>query len=86
MKRDTSKRPLVLAGEQWQNIVRHLRPESDQKDQKRQEKDRAYDEYLKSGSRSMTRNWTNSVEKIRERENLEFLQAKERKRTEGKFR
>lgn len=81
--RDNSKKsPLILESIQWQNIVKQLRPEAEAA--AHQSKDREYDEYLKNGSRAMTKNWTNSVEKIREREYLEMMRAKEQKRADGK--
>lgn len=84
-KKDESTRsPLILDGHQWQNIVKQLRPEDEAL--ARREKEREYEEYLKNGSRSMTKHWTNSVEKIRERENLELLRAREKKRADGKWR
>lgn len=82
MKDDATKSPLILDGNQWKNIIKQLRPETDAV--ARQQEELEYEEYLKNGSRSMTKHWTNSVEKIRERKNLELLRAKERKRAEGK--
>lgn len=78
----SAKNPLILDGNQWQDIIKQLQPEAEAL--ARREKDREYEEYLKNGSRSMTKHWTNSVEKIRERKNIELMQAKERKRAEGK--
>lgn len=80
---DATKSPLILDGNQWQNIIKQLRPEADAV--ARQEKELEYEEYLKNGSRSMTKHWTNSVEKNRERKSLELLRAKEQKRAEGKW-
>lgn len=82
-KDGATKSPLILDANQWQNIVKRLRPEAETL--ARQEKEREYDEYLKNGSRSMTKNWTNSVEKIRERKTQEFLRAKEQKKADGKW-
>lgn len=81
-KRDTTISPLILNGTRWQSIIKQLRPDAEAL--ARQEKEREYEEYLKNGSRSMTKHWTNSVEKIRERKRLELLRAKERKRADGK--
>lgn len=82
-KKDESiKSPLILDGHQWQNIIKHLQPETEALE--RHAREREYDEYLKNGSRSMTKHWTNSVEKIRERETLELLRKKEQKRADGK--
>lgn len=81
-KDDATKSPLILDGKKWQNIIKQLRPEAEAV--ARQEKDLEYEEYLKNASRSMTKHWTNSVEKIREREKLQLLRAKEQKRAEGK--
>lgn len=81
-KDESTKSPLILDGHQWQNIVKQLRPEDETL--ARREKEREYEKYLKNGSRSMTKHWTNSVEKIRERENLELMRAREKKRADGK--
>lgn len=82
-KDNSKKGPLILESIQWQNIVKRLRPEAEANT--RQSKEREYEEYLKNGSRAMTKNWTNSVEKIREREYLKFIRANEQKRAEGKW-
>lgn len=46
-------------------------------------KDVEYEEYLKNGSREMTKHWTNTVEKMRQRKIAALKLKKEQKKAEG---
>lgn len=81
-KDGAAKSALILDGHQWQGIVKQLNPGAETT--ARKEKEHEYEEYLKNGSRAMTKHWTNSVEKIREREYKRLMGSKERKKADGK--
>lgn len=76
-----SKKPFNLTNIEWQrmakNIYGRLEYERDIS------KDVEYEEYLKNGSREMTKNWDNTVEKIRQRKVDAMKKKEEQKKAEG---
>ena len=78
---NTSRKPFHLTNIEWQrmakNIYGRLEYERDVS------KDVQYEEYLKNGSREMTKNWNNTVEKIRQRKVAALKKKEEQKKAEG---
>lgn len=75
---------LVLNGAQWSGIVGHLKrgePEAQQAEQQRQ-----YEEYLKKGSRAITKGWADSAEKIEEQKAAEKLRQQKASQEDGEAR
>lgn len=77
------KRTLVLSDVQWNNITKHI--DNNSKLNARRNEDLNYENYLKNGSRAMTKHWENSVEKIREQMNKEREKAVQQKKIEGLY-
>lgn len=78
---NTSRKSFNLTNIEWQrmakNIYGRLEYERDVS------KDVQYEEYLKNGSREMTKNWNNTVEKIRQRKLAALKKKEEQKKAEG---
>lgn len=75
---------VVLSGAQWSGIVGHLKrgePEARQSEQQRH-----YEEYLKKGSRAITKGWDNTVAKVEEKKAAEKQQRLKAAQDEGEAR
>lgn len=73
---------VILNSDRWNSILKHLDHGKDVSVQ--DEETRRYNEYLRNESRAMTKNWENSLEKIRERKNIEKARLENEKILEGK--
>lgn len=66
---------------QWEQLAESVcsKPEG----RRNPPKDLEYDEYLKNGSREMTKHWDNTIEKIRQRKVAALKKKEEHKKAEG---
>lgn len=74
-------RPLFLNIKEWQRITEQI--DKNQQSVMHFENDLDYEEYLKNGSREMTKNWENTVKKNRLRKDDERKKVQEEKKAEG---
>lgn len=73
---------LILNRHRWNGIVQNLHRGED--DRKQYEDEQKYREYLLRESQSMTKDWENSLEKIREKKTRERAMREQEKIQEGK--
>lgn len=60
---------LVMTGVQWSGIINHLK--RGEAEAKQSEQNQQYAEYLKNGSRAMTKTWDNTTSKLQEKKAAE---------------
>lgn len=72
---------LMLNRQRWNGIVQNLHRGED--DRKQFENDQKYREYLFRESQAMTKDWENSLEKIREKKNRQRIIKEQEKIREG---
>lgn len=75
---------VVLSGAKWSGIIGQLKrgePEAQQLEQQRQ-----YEEYLKKGSRAITKGWDNTAAKLEEKKVAEKLRQQKEIQEEGEAR
>lgn len=74
-----SKKLLNLSKHEWNQMTQLIyeKPENER------EIEMMYGEYLKNGSREMTKNWDNTIEKIRQRKVAALKKKEEQRKAEG---
>lgn len=76
-----SRKPFNLTNIEWQRMAKNIYGRFEyERDASR---DVEYEAYLKNGSREMTKNWDNTVEKIRQRKVAALKKKEEQKKAEG---
>lgn len=76
-------RTLYLHKSEWQRITEQINKNVESV--KSFKTDLDYEEYLKNGSREMTKNWENTVEKNRQRKDDERKRLEDQKKAEGLY-
>lgn len=74
-----SKKLLNLSKHDWKQMTQlvYEKPENNR------QIELEYEEYLKNGSREMTKNWDNTIEKIRQRKVAALKRKEEQRKAEG---
>lgn len=74
-----SKKLLNLSKHEWNEMTQLIYEKSENE----REIEMMYAEYLKNGSREMTKNWDNTIEKIRQRKVAALKKKEEQRKAEG---
>lgn len=74
---------IYLNRQRWNGIVQNLN--RGEEDRKQFEYECQYKEYLRRESQAMTKQWENSLEKIREKKNRERALKEQEKIREGRY-
>lgn len=78
---NAKNRPFNLKNVEWQRMAKNIYDRFEY--ERDASKDVEYEEYLKNGSREMTKNWDNTIEKIHQRKMALLKKKEERKMADG---